>query len=57
MKSIWILVHTHRGFIVPPEILFSKKDAEKRKESIMKDIFNKDYDELEMFEKRIKYKL
>ncbi len=53
MKRIWILVHTHRGFIESPEIFFSKQDAEKRRVSIMKEIFNEDYDEIGIFEKNI----
>ena len=57
MKRIWILVYTHRGFIEPPVMFFSKKDAEIRMSELIRDNFNKDYDEIEIFEKRIKYKL
>ena len=54
MKNIWILIHTHRGFIEPPEIFFSKREAETRMEKISGNNFNEDYDEIEIFEKRIK---
>ena len=53
MKSIWILVQVYRGLIEEPEIFFSEIDAEKRKEVLMGS-FNKDYDEIEIFEKELK---
>ena len=52
MKAIWILVLVKRGFIQEPEIFYSEKDAKNRKDELMAD-FNKDYDEIEIFEKQI----
>ncbi len=50
MKKIWILIYVQRGFISEPEIFFAKNLAQKRKREILK-IFNRDYDEIKMFEK------
>jgi hypothetical protein len=52
MKKIWILIYVHRGSIQEPEIFNKKTDANKRKNELLKD-FNPDYDEIEVFEKRI----
>lgn len=52
MKKIWILVYVHRGFIQEPEIFLDKKSALSRKEGILRH-FNKDYDEIEIFEKHV----
>lgn len=52
MKRIWILVLVKRGLIEDPEIYFSSQSARKRRDWLMSD-FNPDYDELEIFEKRI----
>jgi len=52
MKKIWVLVLVKRGFIIEPEFFNSEKDAEKKQEELMAD-FNKDYDEIEIFEKQI----
>jgi hypothetical protein len=52
MKRIWILVLVKRGLIEDPEIYFSFQSARKRRDWLMRD-FNPDYDELEIFEKRI----
>ncbi|NQU28007.1 MAG: hypothetical protein HQ528_06950 [Candidatus Marinimicrobia bacterium] len=52
MKTIWVLVLVKKGFIIEPEIFYSEKDAEKRKEELMAD-FNKDYDEIEIFKNQI----
>ena len=50
MKKIWILIYVHRGFIQEPEIFFDRKSALLRKRGILLN-FNKDYDEVEIFEK------
>ena len=52
MKKIWILIYVHRGLIQSPEIFLSEVAAEKRKKKIM-DNFNRDYDEIEIYEKTI----
>ncbi len=51
MKIIYILIWVHRGFIQEPEIFYSAKDAEKRKNEIETNGFNPDYDELDVFKK------
>lgn len=53
MKKIWILIHVYHGLIQEPEIFFSKSIAVKRKKKILKN-FNRDYDELDIFEKVVK---
>jgi hypothetical protein len=53
MKKIWILIHTNRGLIETPEIFYVKKEAIAAKEKICQMYFNPDYDEVEVFEKRI----
>ena len=50
MKKIWILVHVYRGFIQEPEIFADQLSAENRMKKIL-ERFNKDYDEIEIFEK------
>lgn len=52
MERIWILVYTHRGIIYSPEIFKDEKSAIERKKEIFKKV-NKDYDEIEIFEKSI----
>ena len=52
MKKIWILIYVHRGFIQEPIIFIDKKSALMRKKEILKR-FNRDYDEIELFEKQI----
>lgn len=52
MINIWIVVQSKRGFIEEPEIFFSLKEAKLRKSSLLK-IINPDYDEIDLFEKRI----
>ena len=52
MKTIWILVQVKKGFIDEPEIFFSAIQAERRKEVLLAD-FNRDYDEIEIFEKQV----
>jgi len=50
--NIWILILVKRGFIQEPEIFFNFDDAEEAKKVLMED-FNRDYDEIEVFHKRI----
>ncbi|MEZ4793644.1 MAG: hypothetical protein R2783_09325 [Gelidibacter sp.] len=52
MKTIWILIQVKRGLIDEPVIFLSELEAEKRKEILMAD-FNRDYDEIEIFEKQV----
>lgn len=52
MKKIWILIYAHRGFIQAPEIFIDENSALEKKREILKN-FNKDYDEIEIFEKQI----
>ena len=52
MKKIWILIYVHRGFIQEPEIFIDENSALLRKKEILKR-FNKDYDEIELFEKQV----
>jgi len=52
MKKFWILIYVFHGLIQEPELFFNKKDALKRKKEILKD-FNRDYDELKIFEEII----
>jgi hypothetical protein len=49
MKKVWAVVLVKRGFIQCPEIYYSYKAAIHRKKTLLKD-FNRDYDELEIFE-------
>ena len=50
MKKNWILIYVHHGLIQSPEIFLSEAAAEKRRKKILKN-FNRDYDEIEIFEK------
>ena len=50
--DIWIVVEAKRGFIQEPEIFLNHIDAEERKKVLMAD-FKPDYDEIEIFHKRI----
>jgi hypothetical protein len=52
MKKIWILVYVHHGLIQQPEIFPNKGAALKRKKAILQK-FNRDYDEIEVFQKKI----
>lgn len=52
MKKIWILILVKRGLIEEPEIFYSEKAAKIRKEKLMVG-FNRDYDEMEIFEKQV----
>jgi len=52
MKTIWILIQTHRGMIYEPEIFYSKEDAVKRYKKLHFN-FNESYDEIEIFEKSV----
>lgn len=51
--KVWILSLVKRGFIEEPEIFYDASEAEERKQELIKD-FNPDYDEIEVFEKRIR---
>ena len=52
MKKYWILIYVYHGFIQEPEIFFDERSALKRKKQILRN-FNKDYDEIEIFEKNV----
>lgn len=51
MKKIWILIYVHHGLIQEPEIFNDENSALLRKKEILQK-FNKDYDEVEIFEKQ-----
>ena len=51
MNNFYILIWVHRGFIQEPEIFKSKKEAIIRKTQIKRSVFNRDYDEINIFEK------
>jgi hypothetical protein len=51
--KIWILILVKRGFIEEPEIFCDASEAKKREKKLLRD-FNPDYDEIAIFEKRIK---
>ncbi|MGA3086570.1 MAG: hypothetical protein ABSE95_17565 [Thermodesulfobacteriota bacterium] len=55
--KIWILSQVKRGFIQEPEIFYDAGVAQNRKEMILQDDFNPDYDEIELFEKLINPRL
>jgi len=52
MKTIWILVLSKRGFIQEPEIFYDERTANRRENRLKQD-FNPDYDEIDIFEKSI----
>ncbi len=52
MKKIWLLIYVNRGLIQEPEIFFDEPSALKRKRQVLK-TFNRDYDEVGIFEKFI----
>jgi hypothetical protein len=52
MKKIWLIIYVHRGLIQEPEIFMNENTALERKKEILKN-FNRDYDEVEIFEKNI----
>lgn len=52
MKKIWLIIHTHYGFIQEPEIFLDEQSAINRKYLLLSEI-NPDYDEVEIFEKQI----
>ena len=51
--DIWIITLVKRGFIQEPELFSKQDDAENRKKILMKHL-NPNYDEIEVFHKRIK---
>lgn len=54
MKTIWLLIYVYRGFIKEPEIFYDKDSVLKRKSALLLQI-NPDYDEVDVFEKEIKW--
>lgn len=52
MKKLWLVIYVTRGFIQEPELYFDEASALKRKREILK-YYNRDYDEVEIFEKMI----
>lgn len=52
MKTIWILILVKKGIINVPEIFYSATEAQEKKRVLLKN-FNRDYDEIEIFKKRI----
>ena len=52
MKKIWLLIYVNKGLIQEPEIFFDEHAALKRKREVLKN-FNRDYDEVEIFQKEI----
>ena len=54
MITIWILVYTVGGLLTEPEIFFDKKDALYRKRRLKMGNGLKDYDDLEIYSKRLK---
>ena len=54
MGKVFILIWVHRGFIQKPEFFQKFENAKNRINDIKKSVFNPDYDELEIFEKRLK---
>ncbi|GAB4298705.1 MAG: hypothetical protein Kow0098_24330 [Ignavibacteriaceae bacterium] len=54
MKTIWILVYTVGGILEEPEIFYSKNKAETRKRQLSSDQGLKDYDDVKIYNKRLK---
>jgi hypothetical protein len=52
MKTLWVLILVKHGLIQKPVMCLSKKEAFRQKQILMKD-FNPDYDEIEVFAKKI----
>ena len=50
MKKIFVLISVFYGIIQEPEIFYKAEDAELRKEKIKGELFNPDYDDLDIFE-------
>jgi hypothetical protein len=53
MNILFVLVWYSHGFIQEPEFFSNRYDAEIRKKEILASCFNSDYDEIEIFEKKI----
>jgi hypothetical protein len=51
MKKIFVLVWVHRGFVQEPEFFQTSTEAIQRMDTIKKEGFNADYDEINIFEK------
>jgi hypothetical protein len=54
MKTLWVLILVKHGLIENPVICHSKKQALRQKQMMMKG-FNPDYDEIELFEKKVNW--
>lgn len=52
MKTIWLVIYVTRGCIQEPELFLDEASAFRRKREILKN-FNRDYDEVEVFEKSL----
>jgi hypothetical protein len=53
MRKIYILIWIYRGLIQDPMVFNNLVDAESMKEEIIKNGFNHDYDEIQIFEKYV----
>ncbi len=53
MNKLYVLVWVHRGLIQEPEIFITAAEANNKKKSIEKSIFNPTYDEVQIFEKNL----
>lgn len=56
MKTIWIIIYTVGGIVEEPIIYYSKSEAIKQSKKLKAGEGLKDYDEIEIFEKRISIK-
>jgi hypothetical protein len=52
MKTIWLVIYVYHGLIQEPEIFTDRDSAIKRKSAILLRS-NADYDEIEIFEKKL----
>ena len=50
--TVWILISTYKGIISEPKIFYNRAKAIQTKNKIIKKI-NLDYEEIELFKKRI----
>jgi hypothetical protein len=57
MITIWILVYTVGGILEEPEIFFSKKKAVTRRKNLKSGSDLKEYDEVELFSRRLRIAL
>ena len=54
MKTIWILTYTVGGILEEPEIYFSNREAKLKKRKLLSSGGLKEYDEVEIFSKKVK---